>query len=209
MSDADGDMKDFEMKESDSRSAAPAFGIESPGRRRLFSLLALGAGTAITGALGTVLGILALSPLRKRQADGAGRLELGMLANFAPTREGKAGPQEIVITRTVADGYMTRRVKERVAVVADPHSPAGLAVLSTTCTHLGCGVSWNAQRKAFLCPCHGGVYAVDGGVLGGPPPRPLVRLPFVVEAGRLSLDVPLMVEMTESSSEARTPLKGA
>jgi Rieske Fe-S protein len=183
--------------------------LESPGRRTLFTLLALAAGAAITGALGTVLGILAMAPLRKRQAEGAGRLELGTLATFAPTREGKAGPQEIVITRTVADGYMMRRVKQRVAVVADPQSSEGLAVLSTTCTHLGCGVSWNAGRKAFLCPCHGGMYSPDGKVIGGPPPRPLARLPFVVEAGRLSLDLALMAEMTPRSSGARPPARGA
>ena len=124
-----------------------------------------------------------------------------MLTAFAPTRDGQAGPQEIVITRTLVDGYMTRRVKERVAVVADPHAAAGLAVLSTTCTHLGCGVSWSAERKAFLCPCHGGVYAPDGTVIGGPPPHALARLPFVVEAGRLSLDTAQMARMNETNDE--------
>jgi Rieske Fe-S protein len=30
-----------------------------------------------------------------------------------------------------------------------------------------------AKEKKFKCPCHGGVYAADGRVLAGPPPRPL------------------------------------
>jgi Rieske Fe-S protein len=83
---------------------------------------------------------------------------------------------------------MTRKGKERVYVVADASAPSGLAVLDTTCTHLGCGVSWNAERKAFLCPCHGGMYDAAGRVIGGPPPRPLARLPFKVEGGRVSRD---------------------
>lgn len=174
-----------ESLKQDSPSTLP----ESPGRRRLFTSLALGASALITGALGASLGMLGLAPLRRIRGESAGRLELGPLELFAATRTGAAGPQEIVITRTLDDGYMTRRVKERVAVVADSKSPQGLAVVSTTCTHLGCGVSWSAERKAFLCPCHGGVYAADGQVIAGPPPRPLTRLPFVVEAGRVSLDV--------------------
>ena len=75
--------------------------------------------------------------------------------------------------RTVEDGYMTRRVKERFAIVRDTGAAAGLVALSTTCSHLGCGVSWNAARNAFLCPCHGGVYGPEGAVLVGPPPKPL------------------------------------
>ena len=83
---------------------------------------------------------------------------------------------------------MTRRVKERFAIVRDPKAASGLAALGTTCSHLGCGVSWNGVRKAFLCPCHGGVYGPGGEVLAGPPPKPLTRLPLVVSGGRLQLD---------------------
>ena len=45
--------------------------------------------------------------------------------------------------------------------------------LSATCSHLGCRVRWDAPRKQFLCPCHGGVYDRDGKVVAGPPPRGL------------------------------------
>jgi len=45
--------------------------------------------------------------------------------------------------------------------------------LSATCSHLGCRVRWDAPRKQFLCPCHGGTYDRDGKVVAGPPPRGL------------------------------------
>ncbi|HKC23710.1 MAG TPA: Rieske 2Fe-2S domain-containing protein [Thermoanaerobaculia bacterium] len=163
--------------------------VESPSRRHLFAALAAGASALITAALGGPLAALALAPLRKAKDEEAPRVDLGPLAQFAPTAEGKAGPQEVVFPVTLADGYMARRVKERVYVVADAGGASGLAVLDTTCTHLGCGVSWSAERKAFLCPCHGGVYSIEGKVIGGPPPRPLARLPFVVQAGRVTLDL--------------------
>jgi Rieske Fe-S protein len=162
---------------------------ESPSRRRLFTTLAAGASAAIAAALGAPLAALALAPLRRTKAGETPRVDLGALSGFDAVKAGTSGPQEVVFPVTLEDGYMARKAKERVYVVPDASSASGLAVLDTTCTHLGCGVSWNAEAKLFLCPCHGGKYAVDGKVVGGPPPRPLARLPFVVEGGRLSLDL--------------------
>lgn len=47
---------------------------------------------------------------------------------------------------------------------------------SRVCTHLGCIVSWDEQKKQFHCPCHGGIYDAGGNVVSGPPPAPLNRL---------------------------------
>ena len=91
----------------------------------------------------------------------------------------------MVFQERVLDGYMERVLERRLALVRDPGAASGLSALSTTCTHLGCGVSWSDEKKAFLCPCHGGVYAEDGAVLSGPPPRPLERLAVYVDGGRL------------------------
>jgi Rieske Fe-S protein len=49
-------------------------------------------------------------------------------------------------------------------------------VLSATCTHLGCNVSWRKDETRFACPCHAGFYDPDGKVISGPPPRPLERV---------------------------------
>jgi Rieske Fe-S protein len=51
-------------------------------------------------------------------------------------------------------------------------------VLSNSCAHLGCPVRWlvNAEGEGeFLCPCHGGIYDINGGWVGGPPPRGMYR----------------------------------
>ena len=44
---------------------------------------------------------------------------------------------------------------------------------SLICTHLGCTVVWNPEKKEFHCPCHDGIFDVNGKVLSGPPPSPL------------------------------------
>lgn len=45
--------------------------------------------------------------------------------------------------------------------------------ISTVCTHLGCSVYWQKDKKQFYCPCHQGIFDKDGYVLSGPPPKPL------------------------------------
>ena len=50
-----------------------------------------------------------------------------------------------------------------------------LNVLSNSCAHLGCPVRWNAEKQLYLCPCHGGLYDINGGWVGGPPPRGMYR----------------------------------
>ncbi|GAA5338878.1 ubiquinol-cytochrome c reductase iron-sulfur subunit [Thermus antranikianii] len=64
----------------------------------------------------------------------------------------------------------------------------GIVAYSAVCTHLGCIVSqWVADKKAGLCPCHGGIYDLAHGakVIAGPPPRPVPQLPLKVEEGVL------------------------
>ena len=58
---------------------------------------------------------------------------------------------------------------------------------AVNCAHLGCPVSWEAEPKLFLCPCHGGVYYADGSVAGGPPPRGLFRYDSRVENGLVEI----------------------
>ena len=62
-----------------------------------------------------------------------------------------------------------------------------LNVLSNSCAHLGCPVRWFPDQKLFLCPCHGGLYDINGGWVGGPPPRGMYRYPEaeVREDGKL------------------------
>jgi len=57
----------------------------------------------------------------------------------------------------------------------------GYVALSRVCTHLGCLVDFQKDKKRLLCPCHAGSYDLSGNVLAGPPPKPLQQLPLKVE----------------------------
>jgi len=65
----------------------------------------------------------------------------------------------------------------------------GAVAFSPVCTHLGCFVSWDANKKEFICPCHGGKYNIHGAVISGPPPAPLMQLPLKIEKGKVLVGV--------------------
>jgi Rieske Fe-S protein len=60
---------------------------------------------------------------------------------------------------------------------------------SALCTHLKCVVEYAPDRKRFECPCHGGVYALDGTNIAGPPPRPLEELEVTISEGSILVGV--------------------
>ena len=63
-----------------------------------------------------------------------------------------------------------------------------LNVLSSSCAHLGCPVRWILVEGhgEFLCPCHGGIYDINGDYVAGPPPRGMYRFTHQVrEDGKL------------------------
>lgn len=56
-------------------------------------------------------------------------------------------------------------------------TPEGdLRAFNAICTHLECTVQYKADISQIWCPCHNGIYDLNGNVVSGPPPRPLERL---------------------------------
>ena len=65
----------------------------------------------------------------------------------------------------------------------------GFKALSAVCTHLGCLVGWDQARGQIVCPCHGGVFNVEGRVVSGPPPKALPSYEVSVINGRIMVKV--------------------
>lgn len=134
----------------------------------------------IMAAIGAVVGIplagyTILPALRKPPKPW---LDAGAEADLIPNQ-----PREVKVYQTVSDGWLKTTVAKSVWAVK--RAPGEVVVYSGLCPHLGCGFRWNQDQQQFQCPCHTGVFALDGRVLGGPPPRPLDTLPAKVESGRL------------------------
>ncbi|HET7478407.1 MAG TPA: Rieske 2Fe-2S domain-containing protein [Rubrobacteraceae bacterium] len=55
-----------------------------------------------------------------------------------------------------------------------------LNVMNNACAHMGCPTRWSGEQKLILCPCHGGMYDINGKHTAGPPPHGLWRYDFQV-----------------------------
>lgn len=69
------------------------------------------------------------------------------------------------------------------------HLADGFKVFSGICTHLGCLVKWEENKNRFYCPCHKGIFAPEGRVLSGPPPRPLDEYKVTIENELVFIEV--------------------
>ena len=57
----------------------------------------------------------------------------------------------------------------------------GFLAMSLKCTHLGCSIEWNKEKKRFVCPCHSSSFAMNGNVINPPAPRALDLFPIAIE----------------------------
>jgi Rieske Fe-S protein len=127
-------------------------------------------------ALGIPLtGFTISSALKKDKHDWIEAAELGDLSDDKPTR--------ITYHYRRKDGWMTTESRKTAFVVKEGND--AYTVFASRCTHLGCGLDWDATTNQFKCPCHGGVFDAHGNVVEGPPPRPLVKLGCKIEGRKL------------------------
>ena len=50
-----------------------------------------------------------------------------------------------------------------------------LRAFAATCTHLDCIVEFQPKKRRLWCNCHNGGYDLNGRVIAGPPPKPLLQ----------------------------------
>lgn len=96
-------------------------------------------------------------------------------------------PVPVTLRVTRNDGYS--QVVDRTVVYLVRTGEEDVRALQSTCTHLGCRTSYDRKTKRILCPCHGGVFDVNGDVLDGPPPAPLPTLTTRVQDGQVLVQV--------------------
>lgn len=146
------------------------------GRRDFMKAAIFSIGGVIAAALGVPAVGYIVGPALKQAADtwvrlgAVNKVELNNPTLFKTTVE----------TQT---GWIN--TQEEISAYVLTENGQDFAVLSNICTHLGCRVRWIADDKKFHCPCHNGVFAKDGTVLAGPPPRPLDRFESKIEDGIL------------------------
>jgi cytochrome b6-f complex iron-sulfur subunit len=127
-------------------------------RRRFFKLLASLLGLSALGAF--------LYPLMR------------FLTPLQPTTAAK---KVKVPLKDIPVGMTKDLVIRGVPAIIIHTNDKGYIALSRVCTHLGCLVNYHKERQVLICPCHAGMYDLEGNVISGPPPRPLERFTVQVK----------------------------
>jgi cytochrome b6-f complex iron-sulfur subunit len=65
----------------------------------------------------------------------------------------------------------------------------GFMAVSIRCTHLGCSINWEDNKKKFVCPCHSSSFAINGEVENPPAPTALDYFPVIIENGIVKVDI--------------------
>jgi len=65
----------------------------------------------------------------------------------------------------------------------------GFLAVSIKCTHLGCSVNWDEEKKEFLCPCHHSMFSLNGDVVNPPATRALDTYPLKIENGIIKVNL--------------------
>ena len=153
---------------------------ETPDRRKFLARVINTIHGIIGGTVGVVLGGAILSPMFGRRQENW--LTAAHLADLPDNR-----PTPITLRVAREDGY--NQVIDRRTVFLVKTSESDVLALDSTCTHLGCRVSWDAETQLLRCPCHGGVYDATGAVKSGPPPAPLARLSTKIDGEQVLVQV--------------------
>jgi menaquinol-cytochrome c reductase iron-sulfur subunit len=135
-----------------------------------------GIGGAISAAIGLPAIGYIIGPALKQTADVW--IRLGAISKVEPNN-----PTLFKTTVETQTGWIN--TQEEVSAYVLTENGQDFAVISNVCTHLGCRVRWIADDGKYHCPCHNGVFAKDGTVVSGPPPRPLDHFESKVTDGIL------------------------
>ena len=138
---------------------------------------------ALSGAMAMLVGIPIVGYLVAPAFRTTGHKRIKLLDDVRQLKPGEPLGREYIVERM--DGWVATSEVRRAFIIYE--AATGLTVFSSICTHAGCSVDW--KGSAFVCPCHDGRFDRKGQRIGGPPPRPLVRLPHHVDGNRLFIDV--------------------
>jgi Rieske Fe-S protein len=153
-------------------------GAEDPGRRTFLIRAISVIGGGIAGLIGVPAAVFVTGSARA-DGDEVEWVRLGTASSIQP------GASPVLMKATVSrrTGYLVE--EQEISVFVTTSDGVEFTVLSNVCSHLGCRVRWVDDQDGFFCPCHNAIFGPDGGVVQGPPPRPLDKFEFLVEEGQL------------------------
>ncbi len=158
--------------------SADSLGGDVDRRKFLSGIIGVVAGTVATVVGIPAIGYLVSPGLKKQNEDQW--ITLGPMSGLTPNV-----PKGYPYSTRSKDGWV-ESTQSGVAY-AVTHDGETVRVFSNVCTHLSCRVTWQEEKNGFFCPCHDGLFDVDGLVVAGPPPRPLDQFQSKIENGQIMI----------------------
>lgn len=84
---------------------------------------------------------------------------------------GKLSPLPVDVDIKPGEGKLIEANGQKAGAYRDKQGT--LHVVNSTCTHMGCELTWNSAEKSWDCPCHGSRFTYEGDIIEGPAVRPL------------------------------------
>lgn len=150
-------------------------------RRGFLKLLAAGCHAAVAALVGVPAFRFLTDPLRKKSKNDS-FLRAVPLASLSAEK-----PARVMLEADRVDAFihhppgpmgsvwLTAGAGERASA---GENGGGTKCLQVICPHLGCGIEYAADRKAFYCPCHDSEFDLSGKRRFGPSPRDMDELPI-------------------------------
>jgi cytochrome b6-f complex iron-sulfur subunit len=140
----------------------------TPPRRSFLQKLWIGLGiVALAEFFGVGIAFLRPRKPAARKGDFGSIIEAGPVEKFAPDS----------VTAFIRGQFYLSRLED-----------GGFIALSRRCTHLGCTVPWDADKKKFLCPCHSSAFDIRGDIISPPASRALDIYPVTIENAIVKVD---------------------
>lgn len=136
-------------------------------------------GGVITVVVGLPVVGYFISPALTRSSEEEW-ITLGPASTVAP-----GVPTPFTFSQIKKVGWKIERMNQTVYAVTEDNQ--NYNVFSDACTHLSCKVHWEEERQAFVCPCHDGIFDLEGKVVSGPPPKPLYKFENKIENDQLMI----------------------
>lgn len=107
----------------------------------------------------------------------------GSATTQTPASGGAKSPSLTKVGDFVRAGTVTELTKQgrlmvkdgntSLMVMSNPTKPGSVYAIDSVCTHQGCAVDWDGDKKQIICPCHGSTFNADGTVIKGAATKPL------------------------------------
>jgi Rieske Fe-S protein len=141
----------------------------------------------IGGCVAFLVALLGIPALGAAVGPALKREQTNWVSLGSPDSFQQGVPKAVNVTAVERDGWIETNSVKGVWVVRQ--SDNTFVVFNGRCTHLGCAYAWQTDQHQFACPCHAGVFSLEGSVLAGPPPRPLDTLETRIEDGDLQANI--------------------